>query len=247
MDRMLYVAMTGAKQAMSLQNVHSNNLANTDTTAFKADLAQARAMQVFGDGHASRAYSMTERPATNMAQGSIDYTGRELDVSIKGEGLFVVIDENNQEAFTRNGNFFVNEFGFVTTAEGRVLMGNAGPMVLPPYEKLEIGNDGTFSIRGAGQGPEALVEVDRIKLVKPERGALEKGKDGLFRRRDGELFQPPDFTVELQPGSLEKSNVNAVESMLAVLGASRQFEMQVKLMSKAEELDTAASQGMRLS
>lgn len=247
MDRMIYLAMTGAQQAMALQNVHTNNLANVDTTAFKADFAQARAMQVFGEGHASRAYSMTERPATDLAQGPIDYTGRELDVSIKGEGFFAVLDENNEEAFTRNGNFFVNDLGFVTNGEGQILMGNAGPMVLPPYEKLEIGHDGTFSIRGAGQGPEALVEVDRIKLVKPEQGALEKGKDGLFRRRDGEEFQPPDFTVEIQPGTLEKSNVSAVESMLAVLSASRQFEMQVKLMSKAEQLDTAVSQGMRLT
>jgi flagellar basal-body rod protein FlgF len=244
---MLYVAMSGAKQAMNLQNVQSNNLANLDTTAFKADFAQARALQVFGDGHASRAYSMTERPATDMAQGSVDYTGRELDVAIKGEGMFVVIDKNGQEAFTRDGNFMVDRFGMMKTSEGYTLMGNAGPMILPDREKLEIGGDGTVSVRGLGQGPEALVEVDRLKLVKVEPGALDKGKDGLFRRRDGQIFQPPDFTVQLEPGAIEKSNVNAVSSMLAVIGAARQFEMQVKLMGKAEEMDTAAAQGMKVS
>jgi flagellar basal-body rod protein FlgF len=244
---MLYIAMTGAIQAMNLQNVQSNNLANVDTTGFKADLAQARALQVFGPGFDSRAYSMTERPATNMEQGTPDYTGRELDVAIKGEGLFVVMDENGQEAYTRNGNFFVDQAGFLTTGDGRVLVGNAGPMVLPDYEKIEIGVDGTVSVRGLGQGPEALVEVDRLKLVKFEPGEIEKGRDGLFRPREGEAVQPPDFTVQLMTGTLEKSNVSAVGSMLSILSASRQFELQVKLMSKAEEMDAAASQGLKIS
>ncbi|MEJ2756242.1 MAG: flagellar basal body rod protein FlgF, partial [Gammaproteobacteria bacterium] len=222
MDKLLYVAMSGAKEAMYLQNVQANNLANVDTVGFKADFAQARAMHVMGDGWDSRAYAMTERPGSHFESGALDYTGRDLDLAINGDGWFVVLDKNGEEAFTRAGNLFVDAQGFVTTHDGHVLMGNAGPLVLPEYEKLEIGVDGTITVRALGQGPDALVEVDRMKLVKPDASVLQKGEDGLFRRTDTAAYEPPDFTVRVSTGTLERSNVNAVGAMLSVMGAARQ-------------------------
>ncbi len=85
MDKALYIAMTGAKNNMLAQGVHANNLANVATNGFRADFAQARAMPVYyGDGHPTRAYAMTERPATDYQQGPMIQTGRDLDIAVSG-------------------------------------------------------------------------------------------------------------------------------------------------------------------
>lgn len=237
MDRVLYVAMSGAKQSMLAQNVHSHNLANVSTTGFKADLAQARAMPVFGGGHfPSRVYAMTENPGVNFEPGNMIATNRDLDVSIQGDGWITVLDSQGNEAYTRSGELTVDSNGLVKTRNDLILMGNAGPLILPPYEKLEIGGDGTVTIQALGQGPETLTEVDRLKLVNPDVRQLTKGPDGLFRRMDGG-FEPPDGVVRIQKGVLEGSNVNPVESLMEIMSLSRQFEMQMKIIQKAEELD----------
>ncbi len=246
MDKLLYVAMSGAMQSMQSQNIHSHNLANVDTVGFKADFAQARSMPVFGEHYPSRVYAMTENPGVNYDSGPLMITGKDLDIAVDGEGWIAVVDAEGNEALTRSGELFIDHLGFVTTREGHTVMGNAGPLVVPPFEKLEIGVDGTVSIRALGQGPEALTELDRIKLVKPPLEELEKGLDGLFRRKDG-LIEDPDFTVRLVKGALERSNVNAVESLLSILSAARQFELQVKMMEKSEEMDASAARVMQFT
>lgn len=246
MDKLLYIAMSGAKQTMLAQNTHSNNLANVDTNGFKADLAQARSMPVFGEHFPSRVYSMTERPGVNYTEGNHISTGRELDVTVLAEGWLTVQDDAGGEAFTRAGNLRVDEVGFVRTQSGQIVMGNAGPLILPEFEKLEIGVDGVVSVRGLGQGPEGLVEVDQLKLVNPPLDQIEKGLDGLFRRTDG-VIEPPDFNVRVMTGMLEGSNVNAVHSMIGIVNLQRQFELQVKLMDKAETMDQATSQLLKMN
>ncbi|MES2664437.1 MAG: flagellar basal body rod protein FlgF [Pseudomonadota bacterium] len=241
MDRFLYLAMTGAQHNMRAQDIHTNNLANVTTDGFRAEFAQARSMPVQGDGYPSRVYALTEKPGVDFSAGSRDFTDNELDLAIRQEGWFTVLDEQGEEAFTRAGSFFVDVNGFMRTQSGQILMGNAGPMVVPPYEKIEVGVDGTVSIRALGQGPETLVEVDRMKLVNPLNEDLEKGGDGLFRRIDGE-FEPPSAKVLLDNGVVEKSNVNPVTSLIEFMTLSRQFELQVKMMNKAEELDQSSAQ-----
>ncbi|MBV1883738.1 MAG: flagellar basal body rod protein FlgF [Pseudomonadales bacterium] len=236
MDKMLYVAMSGAKQTMLAQNVHSHNLANVATTGFKADYAQARSMPVFGGDFPTRVYSMTENPGVNFEPGNMIATNRDLDISVQGEGWLTVLDSEGNEAFTRSGELVVDANGLVKTRDNLILMGNAGPLVLPPYEKLEIGGDGTITVQSLGQGPETLTEVDRMKLVNPEVRELTKGADGMFRRKDGNI-EPPDSVVRVQSGVLEGSNVNPVEALMEIMSLSRQFELQMKMMTKAEELD----------
>lgn len=246
MDKMLYVAMSGAKQAMLSQTVRANNLANASTNGFKRDFEQARSMQVFGDHFPSRVYSMTEIPASDMASGSLVKTDRELDVSVNGEGWFVVLDQSGNEAFTRAGNFSLRPDGTLVTQEGNTVMGNNGPVVIPPAEKIEFGADGTVSVRGLGQNPNALTEIGRLKLVRPPQANLVKGEDGMFRTKDG-LVQDVDGGVRVVSGMLEESNVNVVEEMMSIISSSRRFEMQVKLMKKAEEADGAAARLLQSS
>lgn len=234
MDKLLYIAMSGAKQNLVSQGTRANNLANVSTTAFHADFEQARSMPVFGPYHPSRAYALSERPGTDFNHGTLIDTGRELDVAIKGEGWFAVQAKDGEEAYSRNGELHIDATGVLRNNSGYAVLGEGGPVTIPPAEKIEIAQDGTITIRGQGQGPEALIQVNRIKLVNPDLTLLEKGLDGLFRRRDG-LLQQPAAEVRVVSGFVEASNVNPVHELTSYLSLARQYEMQVKMMKTADE------------
>jgi len=125
-------------------------------------------------------------------------------------------------------------------------LGSGGPIAIPPAESIEIGPDGTVSIQGIGQTPNALTVLDRIKLVKIAGADLIKGEDGLLRTRDGSQVAP-DASVNVVSGSLETSNVNTVEAMVNLIALARQYEAQVKIMKTAEDTDSAATQLLSLS
>lgn len=241
MDRMLYVAMSGAKQTMLAQTTNSNNLANATTNGFRADLAAFRSQPVSGPGMPSRVYAMAERPGIDLTAGVINSTGRDLDVAIKGDGWIAVQAADGSEAYTRAGNLNLGAGGLLVTGGGVPVMGNGGPIALPDAEKIEIGTDGTISIRGIGQAVSTLTTLDRIKLVNPDASQLVKGADGLMHLKNGEQAEP-DAAVNLVSGALEASNVNAVEAMVNMIALARQYEAQVKMMSAAKEADDLSTQ-----
>ncbi|MEO6697547.1 MAG: flagellar basal body rod protein FlgF, partial [Gammaproteobacteria bacterium] len=164
----------------------------------------------------------------------------------QGEGWIAVQANDGSEAYTRAGDLHINTSGVLETANGLMVLGNGGPITLPPAEKLEIGADGTISIQPLGQSAATLAVVDRLKLVNPDTATLVKGPDGLLRSRDG-IAAAPDARVRVSSGSLESSNVNAVEEMVKMISLARQFEMQVKMMATAQQNDAAATQIMRLT
>lgn len=247
MDKALYIAMSGAKQNMLAQRAHSNNMANVNTTGFKEDFAQARSMPVFGDFYPTRAYAMTERPATNFEQGPLIETGRSLDVAIKGEGWIAVQDGNGNEAYTRAGDLQTDVNGILRTGTGLPVIGNGGPIIIPPAAQVELGADGTISIVPLGETGVALAQIDRIKLVNPDPAQLEKGEDGLVRLADEQAGAEPDGNVRLEPGFLEGSNVSAVESLTEIISLARQYEIQVKVMSHADENSEASARLLQIS
>ena len=237
MDKSLYIGMSGAKQNMLAQQAHANNLANVNTTGFKKDFAQARSMPVFGEHFPTRAYAMTERPGTDFTPGSLQQTGRNLDVAVEGDGWLAVQNQQGEEVLTRSGSLQVDVNGLVRLASGEPVLGNGGPVALPPYERVLVGADGTISIKPVGGPADQLVEVDRLKLVNPPEDALMKGEDGFIRRKPDQALdgpEAPDANARVVSGYLESSNVNAVEEMIANLELSRQFEMQVKVMQRAD-------------
>lgn len=245
MDKMLYIAMSGAKQNMHKLAVTANNLANAKTTGFKADLANARAMQAFGEGLPTRVFSMTERQGQNFDGGALMETGNDLDIAIEGDGWFAVQDAQGNEAYTRAGKLKLNVDGSLETAGGNLVMGDTGPVVLPlPISNVEISRDGVIMVRPEGAPANALEEADQIRLVKPDYSDIEKGNDGLFRRKDGQPAQV-DATVMVVNGMVESSNVNPVHEMTQMISIQRQFEMQLKLMKTAEETDSSQSQLLR--
>jgi len=247
MDRAIYIAMTGAKNNMLSQTSHSNNLANARTYGFKSDWAQARAIPVWGEHHPSRAFSLTERPASDFNDGSLIETGNELDTAITGDGFFSVIDAQGQEAYSRRGDFSVTPLGELINGSGQSIIGEGGPIVLPPYEKVEIANDGTISIRPAGAGPNQMVAVDALKIVNPELKNFEKGTDGLFRPVEGAPILAADPAMTVVSGFVEGSNVNSVHELTNLLSLNRQYETQVKMMKTADDNSRAAERILQLS
>ncbi|MDH5632697.1 MAG: flagellar basal body rod protein FlgF [Gammaproteobacteria bacterium] len=245
MDRMLFVAMTAARQTELALASHTNNLANVSTTGFRADFQAYRSMPVFGEGHDSRVYAMTERPATDFATGVVQSTGRDLDIAVNGEGWIAVQAADGSEAYTRAGDLRVNNLGLLETGTGLPVLGNAGPIAIPPAEKIEIGVDGTISVQPLGESVTTLAVVDRIRLVNPPKEQLFKGEDGLIRAEQG-VEVVPDGQLTVNTGSLESSNVNAVDALVNMISTSRQFEMQVKMMSTAQNIDEASSKLLRL-
>ena len=246
MDRSLYIAMSGAKQTLLAQTANANNLANTQTTGFKSDFEQFRSMPVFGPGYPARVYAMTERPGTDLSPGPIQTTGRELDVAIKGDGFLAVKGEDGAEAYTRAGDLRVTPEGLLQTGAGLPILGEEGPISIPPADKIEIGRDGTISIVPLGENAATLVVVDRLKMVKPTLDNLEKRVDGLLYLKQGKALKP-DADVSLIQGALEGSNVNAIEAMVEMIELARNFELQTKVMKNVNENSGVSAKLMQMA
>lgn len=246
MDRFLYLAMNGAKNALHAQQTNANNLANASTVGFKSQLDHFQSEAVYGPGHATRAYASDENAGVNFKHGPVMTTGRELDVAINGDGWFAVQAEDGSQAYSRRGDFRTDPTGLLLNGANQIVMGEGGPITIPDFESLVIGLDGTISIRAKGQAANTLVVVDRLKMVKPDQNNLERGSDGLFRTKDGSEA-PLDATVTITNGALEASNVNTVDAMVKMMEYARFYETQVKLMSVAEENDASSARLMRLS
>lgn len=245
MDKAIYLAMSAGQNIMSAQAVHANNLANVNTSGFQADFAQARSMGLYyGDGHATRAYAMTENPGTNFSRGSLINTGRDLDMAVEGDGWIAVQSPDGSEAYTRSGSLKVDPQGQLLTGNNLPVLGEGGPIAIPPFDSLTLGADGTITIQPQGQSAEVLATVDRIKLVRPDYQQLSKGQDGLVRRQDG-LPEIPEASLRLQSGFLESSNVNPVNELTQITALARQFEVNVKMMKVMEENSGAAAQVLR--
>jgi flagellar basal-body rod protein FlgF len=240
MDRLIYLAMTGAQQLLQQQAVASHNLANAATTGYKAETAAFRVAPIVGGaGHPTRAYGVLSTTGADLAHGAIQATGRDLDVAIEGDGFIAVQALDGSEAYTRNGSFEISPEGELRTRGGLTVLGEGGPLTLPPDAKITIARDGTVSAVEGNQANTVNV-VGRLKLVKIERNDLARGGDGLFRSKSGAVDADP--AVALASGSLESSNVNAVSAMVDMINLARQFEMQMKLLQSADQNEQRATQ-----
>lgn len=241
MDKAIYIGVSGATEAMAAQTVHANNLANVSTTGFRADLVQAQAVQVEGAGVETRYANQLLETATDFTQGSMVETGNETDLAIAGSGFIAVQAPDGSEAYTRAGDLQLSAFGELMTGNGLPVLGNGGPIAIPPNQKIEIGSDGTISVLEQGQGAEAITAFDRIKLVNPQLEDLAKDADGLIRLKDGSEALP-DAEVRVQAGFIESSNVNVVDAMVEMISLSRRYEMNVKLIQTAEQNSEVSAQ-----
>lgn len=236
MDRMIYLSMSGAKATMQRQDTLANNIANVSTPGFRAELQAFRAVPVQGSGASTRVYALETTTGYDASAGTVTATGHNLDVAVRGNSWLTVQALDGTEAYTRGGSLEVSNDGTLTTRSGLPVLGDGGPLQVPPNAAVSIGADGTVSAKGSDGKNSA---IGKLKLVTPE-APLKRGDDGLFRGADGDLSA--DDTARVQDGALEGSNVSAVESMVSMISAARQFEAQMKMIQTAEADEKAAAQ-----
>ncbi len=247
MDRLIYTAMTGASQTMERQSSVAHNLANVSSTGYRAEEHRLRAVQVQSQGDArftalpTRAFTADASTHTDFSPGSMQYTGRNLDVAVQGQGWITVALPDGSEAYTRDGSLELSVDGVLQTRSGIPVQGDGGPISIPPDQKITIAEDGTVSVVPQTGAQNSVNAIGRIKVVNPPEADLVRGADGLFRIKSGNPA-PADPNVKLAEGFLEGSNVNPVDAMVNMISLGRQFEMQMKMISMADTNEQSATQ-----
>jgi flagellar basal-body rod protein FlgF len=239
MDRLIYTSMTGAKYLLERQATLANNLANAGTTGFRADTVGLRAVPAVSPQAGTRVFTVETTTGADFSQGPLTATGRTLDAAIQGQGWFAVQATDGSEAYTRNGALQVGPDGVLQLANGLQVQGTGGPISIPAdAQSMLIAADGTVTVKAASS--RTPTTVGQLKLVNPSPSDLVKGSDGLFRTQGREPAEA-DASVKVADGTLEGSNVNVVEAMVGMISASRQFELQMKMLSTAEQNEQKAS------
>ena len=234
MDRLIYITMTGAQQTFEHQAVTAHNLANAGTNGYKAETASFRAAPVQGgQGMPTRAYAVASSTGADLSGGTIQKTGRDLDVAIQGDGFFAVQGRDGNEAYTRDGGFEIDTEGQLQTRGGLPVLGEGGPIVIPQDSTVSIGQDGTVSVTTNGQSAANVTVVGKLKLVNPAKGDVIKGPDGLFHSKGGATIEA-DLNVTVVSGAIESSNVNTVASMVDMINLARQFDMHMKMLQSVD-------------
>jgi flagellar basal-body rod protein FlgF len=232
MDKLAYTAMTGAKYLLARQDTAAQNLAHAGTQGYRAQVDALRWQPL--EGAQTRVFATDATVGTDTRPGPVQHTGNDLDVALVGKGWIAVQANDGNEAYTRFGGFMVNPDGMLQTRTGLPVLGNGGgPITVPADARLSIGEDGAVAAI-PNTGPRVAVPLGTIKLVNPEDSALVRGGDGLFRLADGAIADA-DPALRVQPQALEGSNVNAVDAMVTMIAVARQFEMQMKMLSSADE------------
>lgn len=246
MDRLIYTAMTGAKHVFMQQAGTANNLANASTVGFKAQEHRFRAVPVVGDGMPTRAFVVDASVSDVFDEGPLMFTGRNLDVAVQGRGWLAVQLPDGSEAYTRAGGLDVDVTGALQTKSGYPVVGDGGPINIPPDNTIEIAPDGTVSVVPSFGTPNNANAIGRLKLVNPPEADMVRGADGLFRLRSGQPADA-DANVKLASGTLEGSNVNVSDAMVNLISLSRQFEMQIKMLQTADANAQKADQLLSLN
>jgi flagellar basal-body rod protein FlgF len=245
MDRLIYVSMTGARHALEAQATVAHNLANVTSSGFRAQVNALRAVHLFGEGMPTRSYVVDSTVGTDFRPGTVQQTGRPLDVALLGQGFLAVQTADGGEGYTRAGGMNVGPGGILVNQQGFPVLGDGGTIAIPPDVNVTIAKDGTVSaVQSNSLG--AVNVLGRLKLVNPPEADLVRSADGLFRLKNGDVA-PADNSVVVSSASIEGSNVNAVEQLVAMISHARAFEAHMKLLQNADQNDRQANQLLSLN
>ena len=245
MDRLIHTSLSAMRGAMARQTTVANNLANANTVGFRAEVASQRPLWLRGGEFQGRAPASEEVVNADMKAGAFISTGRDLDVAMQGDAMLAVQADDGEESYTRRGDLMISPSGLLTTGDGVPVMGDGGPITMPPADKIMVGADGKISIVPEGGDPTQMQQVAQLKIVSPKGSEIVKGLDGLFKVRGGGTL-PSDPDAKITQGALEQSNVNTSDALVQMIEASRSWETQIKLLTTAKDLDSATTDLMRL-
>lgn len=245
MDKLAYTAVNAMKSLMTRQTTIANNMANSDTVGFKADMVSAKAQYLSGPGHDSRAMAVERDMQADMNGGPITQTDRPLDIAFEGDAMLAVQAVDGHEAYTKRGDLQIAPSGALLTGDGFPVLGESGPVTLPPVDRVDIGTDGTISYVPLGGDPTLPQQLGKLKLVSATGSEISKGQDTLFHVADDGTL-PVDENAKVISGALEQSNVNMTSALVDMIETSRAWETQARLLKMTEELDESGAGIMSL-
>ncbi len=238
-DRMVFTAMAGARNAVDQLAVTTNNLSNAATPGFREQLAAFRAVQVRGDGAATRISSVDSTPGFSSVSGRIEQTGNPFDLALEGDGWFSVKRRDGSMAYTRAGRLNVDARGVLRTANGAALQGENGDVLMPQGAAPEVGGDGVVYSRREGEV--TGTRIGQLRIVRADPGVLDRGFDGLYETRD-KLPLADAAVVRVRQGSTESSNVSVSDAMVQMISQSRLFDLSMQLVKNADQNARSANQ-----
>jgi flagellar basal-body rod protein FlgF len=245
MDRLIYTAVSGMNASMTRQRMIASNMANAQTIGFKAERLDARPVTLEGEGLEVRAMNRSEVRGASMRQGTVNPTGRDLDVALNGTAMLALQAEDGSEAYSRRGDLSITASGVLQNGDGLPVLGENGPLTVPAGSRVAIAEDGGVLVSDPAQPDQPAQRVGRLKLASTTGSEIEKGLDGLFRVKGGGVL-PSDAEARLTPGALEQSNVVPSQVLVDMIEAQRLFEIRTNIVSTARDLDEGSARLMRL-
>lgn len=251
MDRLVHTALNSISNLRDQRTVSAQNLANMNVPGFRRDLAnEGRAFFVEGaEGITTRALQLeTGRHSFSQEAGFLNQTGEPLDLAIADKGYFFIQPGTGGEpALSRRGDLRVAPDGRLTNAAGDALLDEGlQPIVLPPFRHLMVDEAGVITIEPQDGAAGERVQVATLATAIPPEGSLGKGVDGHIRLAEGGL-PPPDRQARVLQGVLEGSNVNPTEELISSIDLQRSFEVNLRMITTAQELDEAGARLLRLA
>ncbi len=247
MDRLIFTAFSGMNNSMVRQRVIANNMANAQTIGFRAETMQFTPMTIKdGDGLEVRAMTDTQVRGASLKHGVMSETGNPLDIALTGDAMLAVQARDGSEGYTRRGDLGLTATGLLVNGEGLPVLGEGGPITVPPGGTVRIAPDGQVLVSDPATPDAPPARIDRLKLVSHTGTRIDKGLDGVFRVAGGGTL-PADLDAKLVPGALEQSNVNTSEVLVEMVEAQRLFDIRTKVISTATEIDQGSTALMRLA
>ena len=249
MDRLAQTALSALRQMQDNKFDLAHNLANVNVPGFRHDLpneGNAGFLKELEKLSAKVLPLETETRKFSNEAGQLQNTGLETDVAVLNQGFFYIQPENGEIALSRRGDLGLNaENQLVNGVGDLVLSDGLEPIILPNFTSMSITDIGEVLVQQAGAPDGQLTSVGFIGSTSSEIDQLVKSLDGNIRKADGTV-PAADQTARFGQGFLESSNVSAIEELIRNIDMQRQFEINVKLIKKASDLDSAGAKLMNL-
>jgi flagellar basal-body rod protein FlgF len=249
MDRLAQTALSALRQMQDNKFDLAHNLANVNVPGFRRDLpneGNAGFLKELEKLSAKVLPMETETRKFSNEAGQLQNTGLETDVAVLNQGFFYIQPENGEIALSRRGDLGLNAQNQLVNGVGDLVLSDGlAPLILPNFTSMSITDIGEVLVQEPGAPDGQLTNVGFIGSTSSEIDQLVKSLDGNIRKADGTV-PAADQTARFGQGFLEASNVSAIEELIRNIDMQRQFEINVKLIKKASDLDSAGAKLMNL-
>jgi flagellar basal-body rod protein FlgF len=246
---MVQTALSSLKGLQDLKFDLANNLANVNVPGFRKDLpneGNAGFLSTLNQATARVFPLETGERIFSNETGQLQNTGVETDVALLNEAFLFIQPAEGDIALSKRGDFAIDGLNQLVNGAGDVVLSDGlAPIVLPAFSELKVSENGEILVQEPGSVPGDFTSIAFLGTATGSPDLLTKSLDGRIRNLDGTV-PDPDQTGKFSQGMLEGSNVNAIEEMVLNMDMQRQFEMAIKLIKKAEDIDKAGTRLMSL-